>query len=125
MTMCKTAALKAASKSVTQINCGRDYVFYVDRDVKNPNGPSMEVRSSGYSAASLKRSVWLAINALEFMGKLDSESQYAVHAESEDPYTTHTAAAMLQAGIDKFNTGATAEEITACADEYWNRQLSV
>lgn len=121
-TISKTAALKSAAKTVTQINrrSTTDYVFYVDRDVTNPRGGSMEVRTSSYDRALIKRSEWISINALEIMGKLDEESQHAVHNQAEDDYESHTAKSMLESGLAKFGTGSTPQEIQAGAAAYWD-----
>ena len=122
MKLSKTAALKAAAKTATQINrrSGTDYVFYVDRDVTNSNGPCMEVRANSYDSALIKRSAWVAINALEFMGKLDEESQRAVHDQADDDYESHAAKDLLATGIAKFGTGPTKQELAAAGEAYWN-----
>lgn len=117
----KSAALKLASKSVTQISgSGTNYHFYVDRDVFNPSGSCMEVRASSYGSALTKRSEWIAINALEFMGKLDEWSQYAVHNSAEDPYGSRKSLNLLKDGLEKFGTGPTKEDIYKASQAYWD-----
>ena len=99
MAMSKTAALAAARKSVTQINrrSGTDYVFY---DCGGPDqGYSEEIRKNSYTMALLSRSKCVAVNALAYMGKTTDDSTWAVQTQADDHYASHTAAALLDAGL--------------------------
>lgn len=99
MEMTKTAALAAARKSVTQIDrrSGTDYVFY---DCGGPNQDySEEIRKSSYPLAVLSRSKCVAVNALSYMGKTTDDSTWAVQTQADDHYASHTAAALLDAGL--------------------------
>jgi hypothetical protein len=97
MNMSKTAALKAASKSVSPINrrSGTDYVFYADLNAANGCAASYEVRASSYRSVQRKRSLHLAQTALGLMGMRNEDTVATLHAVAEDPYTNHTAKGML------------------------------
>jgi hypothetical protein len=101
MNMSKTNALKAASKTVTPINrrSGTDYVFYADHIVGGDTEGSYEVTASSYESARLKRSTYLAVNALGFMGKRNDGSVASVHAMADDSYANHTAPRMLDGAL--------------------------
>jgi hypothetical protein len=90
MNMSKTAALKAASKSVSPINrrSGTDYVFYADLNAANGCAAS-------YRSVQRKRSLHLAQTALGLMGMRNEDTVATLHAVAEDPYTNHTAKGML------------------------------
>lgn len=119
-TMSKTAALEAASKSVTSINrrSSTDYVFY---DCGGPDQDySEEIRRNSYQQAVISRSARVARNALAYMGKLDAESEHAIDRQADDYYSSHTAKDMLDAGIKAFGTGPTPAELAKGAAEYWD-----